>query len=162
MDWPEELLEIFDDPLLADVRPKPKAPTPDDRLAQKLLEINKNGYRFAWYLPASYTTMDAGSRSSLLPCWQQFHIFDKIKVGVCALQVWSNKYEPVFQFLSQGLGSRGQNCVNSAYFVANLPTCFKNITGSCEFGCHKILKKSGAKVCLFYWLTKPCPYFTSV
>ena len=41
MDWPEELLEIFDDPLLADVRPKPKAPTPDDRLAQKLLEINK-------------------------------------------------------------------------------------------------------------------------
>lgn len=23
MDWPEELLEIFDDPLLADVRPKP-------------------------------------------------------------------------------------------------------------------------------------------
>ena len=41
MDWPKELLEIFDDPLLADVRPKPKAPTPDDRLAQKLLEINK-------------------------------------------------------------------------------------------------------------------------
>lgn len=41
MDWPEELLEIFDDPLLADVRPKPKAPTPDDRLAQKLLEVNK-------------------------------------------------------------------------------------------------------------------------
>lgn len=29
MDWPEELLEIFDDPLLADVRPKPKAPTPE-------------------------------------------------------------------------------------------------------------------------------------
>ena len=41
MDWPEELLEIFDDPLLADVRPKPKVPTPDDRLAQKLLEVNK-------------------------------------------------------------------------------------------------------------------------
>lgn len=41
MDWPKELLEIFDDPLLADVRPKPKAPTPDDRMAQKLLDINK-------------------------------------------------------------------------------------------------------------------------
>lgn len=41
MDWPKELLEIFDDPLLADVRPKPKAPTPDDRMAQKLLEVNK-------------------------------------------------------------------------------------------------------------------------
>ncbi len=41
MEWPKELLEIFDDPLLADVRPKPKAPTPDDRLAQTLLEVNK-------------------------------------------------------------------------------------------------------------------------
>ncbi len=40
MEWPKELLEIFDDPLLADVRPKPKAPTPDDRMAQKLLEVN--------------------------------------------------------------------------------------------------------------------------
>ena len=35
MEWPKELLEIFDDPLMADVRPKPKTPTPDDRLAQK-------------------------------------------------------------------------------------------------------------------------------
>lgn len=43
MEWPKELLEIFDDPLMADVRPKPKTPTPDDRLAQKLLDIN------AWY-----------------------------------------------------------------------------------------------------------------
>ncbi len=43
MDWPKELLEIFEDPLLADVRPKPKAPTPDDRLAQKLLKVN------AWF-----------------------------------------------------------------------------------------------------------------
>lgn len=41
MDWPKELLDIFDDPLLADVRPKPKAPTPDDRMAQKLLDVNK-------------------------------------------------------------------------------------------------------------------------
>ena len=41
MEWPEELLEIFDDPLLADVRPKPKAPTPDDRMAQKLLKVNE-------------------------------------------------------------------------------------------------------------------------
>ena len=40
MYWPKELLEIFDDPLLADVRPKPKAPTPDDRMAQKLLKVN--------------------------------------------------------------------------------------------------------------------------
>ena len=48
MDWPEELLEIFDDPLLADVRPKPKAPTPDDRLA-----------------PVSYTHLDVYKRQPL-------------------------------------------------------------------------------------------------
>lgn len=47
MDWPEELLEIFDDPLLADVRPKPKAPTPDDRLAQKIARSQQVGGR-AW------------------------------------------------------------------------------------------------------------------
>lgn len=41
MEWPKELLEIFEDPLLADVRPKAQAPTPDDRMAQKLLEVNK-------------------------------------------------------------------------------------------------------------------------
>lgn len=40
MDWPEDLLEIFDDPLFADVRLK-QAPTPDDRMAQKLLEVTK-------------------------------------------------------------------------------------------------------------------------
>lgn len=41
MEWPEELLDVFEDPLLAGVRPKPKAPTPDDRMAQKMLEVNK-------------------------------------------------------------------------------------------------------------------------
>ena len=41
MEWPKELLDIFDDPLLADVRPKPKSPTADDRMAQKLVEVNK-------------------------------------------------------------------------------------------------------------------------
>lgn len=61
MDWPEELLEIFDDPLLADVRPKPKAPTPDDRLAQKLLEINK------WVAEhGSEPTADGGLKEKLL------------------------------------------------------------------------------------------------
>lgn len=41
MEWPEELLDIFTDPLLADVHPKPAAPTPNDRMAEKLMEINK-------------------------------------------------------------------------------------------------------------------------
>lgn len=40
MEWPEELLKAFDDELLRDVRPKPKAPTPNDRMAKKLLEVN--------------------------------------------------------------------------------------------------------------------------
>ena len=47
MEWPKELLEIFDDPLLDGVRPKTAAPTPNDRMQQKLAEVNdwiaKNG-----------------------------------------------------------------------------------------------------------------------
>ena len=55
MDWPEKLLEIFKDPLFADVRPKSKTPTPDDRMAQKLLEINK------WYAANGHEPMESGS-----------------------------------------------------------------------------------------------------
>ena len=40
MEWPKELLEIFDDPLLAGVRPKVAAPTANDRMQQKLAEVN--------------------------------------------------------------------------------------------------------------------------
>ena len=47
MEWPKELLELFDDPLLDGVRPRAAAPTPDDRMQQKLAEVNewiaKNG-----------------------------------------------------------------------------------------------------------------------
>ena len=47
MEWPKDLLEIFDDPLLDGVRPKVAAPTPNDRMQQKLAEvkewITKNG-----------------------------------------------------------------------------------------------------------------------
>ncbi len=47
MEWPKELLEIFDDPLLDGVRPKVAVPTPNDRMQQKLAEVNewiaKNG-----------------------------------------------------------------------------------------------------------------------
>lgn len=39
MEWPKELLDIFEDPLLDDVRPKAIAPTANDRLAMKLVEI---------------------------------------------------------------------------------------------------------------------------
>ena len=47
MEWPKELLEIFDDPLLDGVRPKMAVPTASDRMQQKLIEVNnwveKNG-----------------------------------------------------------------------------------------------------------------------
>ena len=39
MEWPKELLDIFDDPLLDGVRPKVMAPTADDRMSQKLQEV---------------------------------------------------------------------------------------------------------------------------
>ena len=38
-EWPEELLEIFDDPLLAHVRPLAPKPTAHDRSAQKMEDI---------------------------------------------------------------------------------------------------------------------------
>ena len=38
-EWPKDLLEIFDDPLLANVRPPAPKPTAYDRSAQKLEEI---------------------------------------------------------------------------------------------------------------------------
>lgn len=40
MEWPKELLEIFEDPLLDGVRPKVVAPTANDRMQQKLVEVN--------------------------------------------------------------------------------------------------------------------------
>jgi len=39
MEWPEELLELFDDPILEGVRPKPTAITADDRRVKTLLDI---------------------------------------------------------------------------------------------------------------------------
>ena len=38
--WPKALLEVFDDPLLDGVRPKVAAPTANDRMQQKLAEVN--------------------------------------------------------------------------------------------------------------------------
>ncbi len=39
MDWPQELIELFDDPILEDVRPKVAPITPDDRRVKSLMEI---------------------------------------------------------------------------------------------------------------------------
>ena len=40
MEWPKELIALFDDPLLEGVRPKATAPTANDRMQQKLAEVN--------------------------------------------------------------------------------------------------------------------------
>lgn len=39
MEWPKELLELFEDPVLNDVRPKGESPTMNDRILCKLLEV---------------------------------------------------------------------------------------------------------------------------
>ena len=41
MEWPKQLLELFDDPLLEGVRPKVAAQTATDRMATKLAEVNE-------------------------------------------------------------------------------------------------------------------------
>ena len=47
MEWPKELIELFDDPLLDGVRPKLAPLTGNDRMLQKLEEVKnwiiKNG-----------------------------------------------------------------------------------------------------------------------
>lgn len=40
MNWKDELVSLFDDPLLAEIRPLPPKATSDDRLVQSFLEIN--------------------------------------------------------------------------------------------------------------------------
>ena len=41
MEWPAELLEIFEDPLFDDVRPKVSAPTFDDRKNKQVAELER-------------------------------------------------------------------------------------------------------------------------
>lgn len=40
MNWENELIDLFDDQLLADVRPLPPLVTSDDRLSESFLEIS--------------------------------------------------------------------------------------------------------------------------
>lgn len=39
MEWPTELLELFDDPLLANVKPAPAPVTADDRTQKKIEQL---------------------------------------------------------------------------------------------------------------------------
>lgn len=39
MEWPTELLELFDDPILAGVKPDPVPVTADDRMQKKIQQL---------------------------------------------------------------------------------------------------------------------------
>jgi len=39
MEWPKDLVELFDDPILEGVRPKAAPITPDDRRVKTLMEV---------------------------------------------------------------------------------------------------------------------------
>ena len=41
MEWPKELLDIFDDPILDDVRPKVAALTLDDKRVKAFMEVTQ-------------------------------------------------------------------------------------------------------------------------
>ena len=41
MEWPEDLVELFDDPILENVRPKTTSLTANDRRVKTLLEISE-------------------------------------------------------------------------------------------------------------------------
>jgi hypothetical protein len=41
MEWPQELLDIFDDPIFDNVRPKTTPMTPEDRRVKTLIEITE-------------------------------------------------------------------------------------------------------------------------
>lgn len=41
MEWPQELLELFEDPILYGIRPKAAPITPDDRRVKTLIEITE-------------------------------------------------------------------------------------------------------------------------
>ena len=39
MEWPKELIELFEDSLLADVKPAPAPVTADDRMQKKIQQV---------------------------------------------------------------------------------------------------------------------------
>lgn len=62
MDWPQELLDIFDDPLLADVKPKPQPMTANDRKVQKLQEVS------AWIVENGREPQSNGNMAEKMLC----------------------------------------------------------------------------------------------
>ncbi len=41
MEWPTELLELFEDPILAGVKPAPAPVTADDRMQKKIQQVKE-------------------------------------------------------------------------------------------------------------------------
>ncbi len=62
MEWPKELLELFEDPLLDGVRPRPTALTGNDRMQQKLLEVQ------AWIAQNGREPRENGSLKEKMMC----------------------------------------------------------------------------------------------
>lgn len=62
MDWPKELLDLFDDPLLADVKLKPQPLTAADRKVQKLQEVA------AWIAENGHEPQATGDLNEKLMC----------------------------------------------------------------------------------------------
>jgi hypothetical protein len=55
MSWSEDLIELFNDPLLLDVRPFTQRITNDDRLVESFLEIRD------WFLANGFEPKEEGS-----------------------------------------------------------------------------------------------------
>jgi hypothetical protein len=55
MSWSEDLIELFNDPILADVKPFPKRITSDDRLVESFIEICD------WVLANGFEPREEGS-----------------------------------------------------------------------------------------------------
>ena len=55
MSWTEELIELFNDAILADVKPFPVRITSDDRLVESFIEIND------WFLANGFEPKEEGA-----------------------------------------------------------------------------------------------------
>ncbi|MCQ2294504.1 MAG: hypothetical protein MJZ67_02520 [Bacteroidales bacterium] len=62
MDWPQELLDIFADPLLADVKPKPQPLTANDHKVQKLQVVAE------WMAENGREPQSDGSLAEMILC----------------------------------------------------------------------------------------------
>lgn len=87
MEYPQNLLELFDDPLLTDVKPMPIPLTVDDRLKEKLFAVN-HYVRKTGRIPSSNGTFEEKRMYRSLVAlrtheavaglkeWDEYHLLD--------------------------------------------------------------------------------------